>query len=247
MKRKVIFMGSKPIGYKCLEILLDRDDVEIIGVLTKDIETVVWWENDYRVYKLANKNNIPLLELSEILNFDMDYIISIQYHQILEEKILKHPKYGAINLHMAPLPEYRGCNQFTFAILNKEKYFGTSLHYIDPGIDSGDIIAEKRFKISDEITVTELYSMTEKKSIELFKENIGLILNLKNKRIPQKNLINERGSHLYYRKDIEDIKELKLEWGKEKLYRYVRALDFPPFEPPYFRINNKKIYLSFNY
>ncbi len=240
-------MGSKPIGYKCLKILLNRSDVDIVGVLTKSKETDVWWDKKYRVYKLASENNISLLELPDVINLDIDFILSIQYHQLLKKEILDHPKYGSINLHMAPLPEYRGCNQFTFAILNEEHEFGTTLHYIDPGIDSGDIISEKKFKIHEDITVLELYDITEKKSIELFKEKIGQILNLKNKRIPQKELISERGCHLYYRKDIEGIKELSLNWDKEKIYKYIRALDFPPFEPPYVKINNKKIYLSFIY
>ena len=240
-------MGSKPVGYKCLKILINRNDVDIIGVLTKGKEVDVWWDDKYRVYKLALKKKIPLLELNDVFKLDVDFILSFQYHQILKKEMLDHPKYGSINLHMAPLPEYRGCNQFTFAIVNKEQEFGTTLHYMDSGIDSGDIISEKRFKIHKDITISELYDITEQKYIELFKENIGQILELKNQRIPQKELITERGCHLYYRKDIDGIKELSLNWDKEKIYRYIRALDFPPFEPSYVKINNKKIYLSFIY
>mgnify|MGYP006281775381 CR=1 FL=1 len=244
-KRKVIFMGSKPVGYKCLKILLGNRNVEVSGVLTRKKGQDVWWDNKYRVYRLASKNNIPILNVSEVLETEIDFIFSIQYHKILDKKVLEHPNYGAINLHMAPLPEYRGCNQFSFAIINKENYFGTTLHYMDASIDSGDIIAEKRFKISENIRVNELYEITEKKSVELFKENLTDILDLDVKSIPQDDFVKNRGCNYYKREDIYEIKELNLSWSKEKIYRYIRALDFPPFEPPYLKIDNKKIYLTF--
>ncbi|MBK8684503.1 MAG: hypothetical protein IPN26_05660 [Bacteroidetes bacterium] len=73
----------------------------------------------------------------------MDFLISVQYHQILNERHIQKARTLAINLHMAPLPEYRGCNQFSFAILDQYPEFGTTLHVMDERIDHGDILFEK--------------------------------------------------------------------------------------------------------
>ncbi|RCW86931.1 methionyl-tRNA formyltransferase [Halanaerobium sp. DL-01] len=245
--KKIIFMGNKPIGYKCLNILIENSNIEILGVLTKKLSQDVWWDSKYRVAKLSKENNIPILNLDELQNMDFDFIFSVQYHKILKREILVLPKHESINLHMAPLPDYRGCNQFTFAIINQEKDFGTTLHIMDEGVDSGDILYEKRFEIDSNIVVGDLYKLTEKKSVELFEENIENIINLDYKPIPQDKLIESRSLHYYERKDIYDIKELDLSWSKEKIYRYVRALDFPPFEPPYIKFNKKKIFLTLDW
>ena len=230
-------MGSKEIGYECLEYLfskLDDFNANIIGVLTN--------KRGDKIKDFCRLHSIKLIDgLQNFLNFiNPDFIISIQYHEILKKEHINKARKIAVNLHMAPLPEYRGCNQFSFAIINNEKYFGTTLHYMNSGIDSGDIIAEKRFIISTNIKVKELYELTEKKSVELFKENIDNILYLKNEKIPQRG-----NSRIYYRKDIDRVKRINIRWAPEKIYRYVRALDFPPFEPAHIKINNEKIYLSF--
>lgn len=245
--KKVIFMGNKPIGYKCLSSLIENCNIKVLGVLTKKLNQDVWWNDKYRVALLANDNNIPILNLDDLDSLDFDFIFSVQYHKILKREILNLPKYEAINLHMAPLPDYRGCNQFTFAIINKEKEFGTTLHIMDEGVDSGDILYEKRFGIDSNIVVGDLYKLTEKKSVELFEENIDNIINLDYKPISQDKLIESRSLHYYERKDIYDIKELNLSWSKEKIHRYVRALDFPPFEPPYIKFNEQKIFLTLDW
>lgn len=81
----------------------------------------------------------------------------------------------------------------------------------------------------------------------MFAESLDEILGLNNKRIPQDDLIKNKNCHLYKRSDINKVKEINLNWNKEKIYRYIRALDFPPFEPPYFKVNNKKVYLTLDY
>lgn len=57
---------------------------------------------------------------------------------------------GIVNLHFAPLPRYRGRYSAGHALRNGETYFGVTLHYIDEGIDTGPIIAERLFSIEDD-------------------------------------------------------------------------------------------------
>jgi methionyl-tRNA formyltransferase len=118
---------------------------------------------------------------------------------------------------MAPLPEYRGCNQFSYAIINNDKEFGTTIHRLEEGIDSGAILFEKRFQIPQNCWVSELYDITYHKSIELFKVSIPKIIAVDYKLKPQKNYLNERSTSLHYRREIEDLKCIDLQWTKEKI------------------------------
>lgn len=242
-KKKKIFLGSKPIGLICLKHLIENINnynIEIVGVLTNNNNKL----GPADIIGLCNSNNIPVFQtLDEIIKLDCDFLISIQFHKILKQKHIDTAKIMAINLHMAPLPEFRGCNQFTFAIINQKEEFGTTIHLIDKGIDNGAILAENRFKIPKEITVNELFNLTFKSSIELFSSSIEKILNNKLTPTDQNTLVDERGTSIHFRKDIEKVKKIDLNWSEEKIWRYIRATSMPGFSPPYTIINDKKINL----
>ena len=58
------------------------------------------------------------------------------------------PALGTINCHAGKLPFYRGRNVLNWAIINGESEFGITVHFIDDGIDTGDIIKQKTYPIS---------------------------------------------------------------------------------------------------
>lgn len=243
MKNKVLFLGSKPIGHHCLKHLIEfqkKYNIEIIGVLTNNTNRL----GQADLTALCQENNIKLLfDINDILNLDCDFLISVQYHEILKKEHIQVAKKAAINLHMAPLPEYRGCNQFTFAIIDDKNEFGTTLHMMDEGIDSGDILAESRFEIPKNCFVQELYDLTYKASCELFDKHISNIFQEVYKPIPQSHYLNSRTSSIHYRKDINEAKTIDLNWDKEKIWRHIRATSMPGFTPPYAIINDKKLNL----
>ncbi len=242
-KQSVLFLGSKPIGYHCLNYLIQHQDafnIEIIGLLSNDNAT---FDSSLSLKKLADEQNIPLIESLNEMPL-CDFIISVQYHEILKAEDIAKAKTLAINLHMAPLPEYRGCNQFSFAILDDKKEFGTTIHKMDARIDHGDIIAEKRFPIPTNCWVNELYELTYQASLALFQENIANILSNQFSMMPQKDFKNERGTSIHFRSEIADIKRIDLSWDKTKVERHIRATYMPGFEPPYTMIGNEKVYFS---
>lgn len=244
MKNKVLFLGSKPIGYFCLEHLLLNQEVyniEVIGVLTNNTNRL----GTADLGALAEQYAIPVINtLSDILTIDCDFLISVQYHQILKANHLAVAKKLSINLHMAPLPEYRGCNQFTFAIIDGKEEFGTTLHVMTEGIDAGDILAERRFAIPPNCFVKDLYDLTFKASCELFEAEIGNALNGRLERIPQSQYANERTSSIHYRKEIATAKKIDLNWSEDKIWRHVRATSMPGFPPPFAEINGVKLNIT---
>lgn len=244
MANKVVFLGSKPIGYFCLEHLLQQQEaynIEVVAVLTNNTNRM----GKADLTQLANAYQVPVLtSLEALLQLEVDFLISVQYHQILKAKHLEIAKKQAINLHMAPLPEYRGCNQFTFAIIDGKEEFGTTLHIMNEGIDSGDILAEKRFAIPTDCFVKELYELTFEASCQLFEEKIGAVLLEQCMPIPQASLLNKRTCSIHYRKEIAAAKKIDLNWDADKIWRHVRATSMPGFPPPYAEINGVKLNIT---
>ena len=239
--KSIVFLGAKAIGSYCLQYLQEHCkelDIEVIAV---GIGKASKAHQKSDIQLIAEKNQIPILQNLDELP-DCDFILSIQYHKILKAQHIAKAKELAINLHIAPLPEYRGCNQFSFAILDNASTFGTTLHRLEVGIDSGDILAEKRFPIPKGCWVQDLYQLTLTASRQLFAENIAQILQGNYTTIPQSELIAERGTSYHFRKEINDIKQIDLQWSASKIERHIRATYFPPFEPPYAIIEGKKVH-----
>ena len=118
---------------------------------------------------LAAQHGIPVIASPDEIP-ECDVLYSVQYHQILKPAQIAKAAEIALNLHMAPLPEYRGANQFSYAIIDGATTFGTTIHAIDEGIDSGDILFEKRFPVPTGCWVNELYDLTLEASVALFEE-----------------------------------------------------------------------------
>lgn len=244
MSLSIVFLGAKPIGYHCLQYLIKQQkelgNFHIKGVITQSRQE---FNNQYDVLELAKKNKLPIFfSLDELP--ECDWLISVQYHEILKTKQIQKAKKMAINLHLAPLPEYRGCNQFSFAIFNQASTFGVTIHKMDNRIDHGDILFEKRFPIPKNCWVDELYKLSEKNAQELFAEALPHIISGKYTAQSQTDLIAKRGSRLYYRKDIEQLKCIDLQQNQETIERQIRATSMPGFSPPYCIIDGKKIYFK---
>ncbi len=241
--KKVIFLGSKPIGYACFAYLVSQKDVlniEITGLLTQARKE---FGDGHDLAALAAENNIPVINsLADMPECDILY--SVQYHQILKAGDIAKAKQAAINLHMAPLPEYRGSNQFSYAIIEDKKEFGTTIHLMDTRIDHGDILFQKRFPIPADCWVKELYDLTFYVSVELFRVTLADVINGNYVPISQRQLEEKYGTSLHYRAEAGSIKQIDLQQDKQTIERHIRATSMPGFEPPYCIINGEKVYFT---
>jgi methionyl-tRNA formyltransferase len=242
-KKRVVFLGAKEIGLECLKILHQNTlifNYDIVAILTND--------RGIELFKYAEANNLSIIHsLDDYLMLkNIDICISIQYHEILKKEHINIANELTINLHMAPLPEYRGCNQFSFALINEDKEFGTTIHKINEEIDSGDILFESRFEIPHNYWVEDLYELTLHKSVELFKDSLEKIINLDVTPIKQAVYIanKSRSCNIYYRKEIELLKNIDLKWDEKKIQKHIRATSMKGFEPPYCIVGKEKVYFT---
>ncbi len=76
-----------------------------------------------------------------------DLILSVAYDQILKPTILRLAPLGSLNVHAGKLPGYRGRNVVNWAILNGETEIGLTVHFMDEGIDTGDVVLQRTLPI----------------------------------------------------------------------------------------------------
>lgn len=246
----VALFGSRPLSRACLKLLHEEPEIDVEAVVTYPEEHDGWWEGSLR--STAEDYGYPVVEESEIFEYDIDYIISVLYYNILDAELLDHPTHGGLNLHQAELPRYRGSNTFSHAIMNarQDDYwkYGTTLHFMSEEVDEGDIVSRNFVDITEDDTSRSLYEKTEQASIELFEEQLPNIVSGKvhEMRTPQSEFDDE--TYFYQKTSLDGEKEIPLEelTGEESLavYDKIRALDFPPFEPAYTKIDGKKVYLT---
>ncbi len=90
-------------------------------------------------------NDPPVLE--QLRTWAPDLGLSIAYNQIFRRALLELPRLGLLNFHAGLLPFYRGRNVINWAIINGERDLGLTAHFVDEGIDTGDLLLQRRVPI----------------------------------------------------------------------------------------------------
>lgn len=239
--KRVVFLGTKPIGAHCLAYLLEQRSalgIEVLAVGTQDRKE---FSEHNTVSQLALEHGIPLIDHPDALP-ECDLIYSVQYHKILKQHHIDKAGMLAVNLHLAPLPDYRGCNQFSFAIFHGAATFGVTIHKLDSGVDSGDILFEDRFAMPEAVWVKDLFDISVAKGQTLFEATLRKVIKGDYVAQPQVPLIAQRGMHIHKRKDIDELKKIDLSEPEQKIQARIRATYMPGFEPPYTEIDGKQVY-----
>ncbi len=254
MNHRIAFFGGKPLSARCLEHLHRfhvRGQVEIVGVCCRPKGQRGWWSAPGvpEMHETAEALGLPILTSPrELLDCQVDLGISVLHHEILPGDLVRHPRGGFLNLHLAPLPQYRGCNVCTHALMNGETRFGVTLHRMDEKPDHGDVIAVRWFDIPGDATARDLMGLGEQAAFALFCEMLPSMIGEALPARPQKDIIERDGVvSRYYRRDSlasPEAKRVDLAWPADKIVNHIRALDFPPFEPAYAIIDGRKVHLT---
>ena len=183
----VIFIGSQTIGYECLAKIIELG-IKVDAVFTFTPDQHETWEQS--VDFTAKKNNIPLffpesLTVEKIKSLNPELILVVGYRKLFPQEILDVPKFGIIGLHASMLPHLRGQAPLNWSIINGDPEAGITMFFMDGGIDSGDIIAQKKTKIQDSDNITDLKRSINGLAVELIAENIRSVLKGTVKRIKE--------------------------------------------------------------
>lgn len=251
---RIAFLGSHPLGEKCLERLNNHPDVEVTIVVTYPPKADNWWDGS--VHALSESLGYETVEIAQearLFQYDFDWLLSVYYPNILGGELLAHPREGALNLHQAELPRYRGSNVFSHSIMNarEDDYWqhGTTLHFMAEQVDAGDIVARRFADITEDDTARSLYEKVQAESVQLFEEQLPNVVSgaIHTMRMPQSEF--EGPQYFYPKSSLDGLKQIPLEVlldeeKKTEAYDRIRALDFPPHEPAWTVVNGEKVYLT---
>lgn len=116
----------------------------------------------YNVKRLNDKGTIVLLRHE----LKPDIIINLS-GEIVRKNIIEVPKIGVLNYHMGILPKYRGMNTLEWSLFNDDD-LGITIHFVDEGIDSGDILKVVRFDKGEYKSVAELRAKANRLALDSY-------------------------------------------------------------------------------
>ena len=95
-------------------------------------------------------------------SFDSDLFVLAAYGKILKQDTIDIPKVMCVNLHGGRLPEYRGSSPMNWSLINGESCFGLSIIKVDSGVDTGDVLIDRKFDIAVTDTICDLHDIANR-------------------------------------------------------------------------------------
>ena len=151
---RVILLGEGPTAASAFEALAAQ--FEVCAVFRRLIDA-----ND-PVAESAARRSVPLIAQTTISRIDSEIrrlrpacVVISSYDRLIPSELLEMTPF--INVHYGPLPRYRGRANVNWAILNHESEAAITIHTVEAGLDSGNILFQRLIPIGQNATVTELY------------------------------------------------------------------------------------------
>jgi len=143
--------------------------------------------------------------LDEMRKLRPDIIFSVACPQIFGIKLISIPANCCLNIHSSLLPKYRGLNANFWVLARGEKITGVTIHYVNPGIDEGDILLQERIEIDDKWSLNDLYLKVIQVGSDMIAKCFKLIY--EDKVITQRNDIS-KGSYFSFptKKDVKEFR-----------------------------------------
>lgn len=223
---KICIAGKNNIAVDILDYALQHFNVTDVVALTNKTDIGQdGWQRSFR--KAASDRNISICSLGELYDIEDLTFLSLEYDRIINPTFFKTRK--IYNIHFSLLPKYKGMFTSTWPLINGEKKSGVTLHFIDCGIDTGDIIAQRKIRIDIKDTSRDLYLKYIKNGTDLVKSYFNDLVagNVKG----SKQSI--RDSTYYSRKSI-DYNNVTIDLNKTafEIHNQIRAYAFREYQLP---------------
>lgn len=153
-KPKIVFFGTGPVSLMCLRGIYESFDIE--AIITKpdrvihgkahDHPVKAWGlEHKILVHQVANKHQLS--QLFSHKKFASQIGLVVDFGIIIGDDVIDYFPYKIVNSHFSLLPEWRGADPISFALLSGQKTTGVSIMLIVPAMDEGDLIAQEPLNI----------------------------------------------------------------------------------------------------
>jgi methionyl-tRNA formyltransferase len=221
---RILLFGDGEWGTQSLLRLQGDENLQVVAVVlrvrpSEQTLATAARELSIPILQPLNVNYDEFVEQVKLLSPDLN--LSIAYNQILGLRLIQTARLGTINIHAGKLPHYRGRNVINWAIINGETEIGLTSHFVDEGIDTGDIIHQHLLPIG----WTDTYGDVLARVVEHFPEFVRLtvrsLITGDYQRRPQS------GPGTYF--GAREMGDEWLDWSDTSvnLHNKVRAISFP--------------------
>lgn len=242
---RIILWAAKKLGRDVLRHLVRLQESNQLPI---QVSAVVLSSRD----EYASEIEVDAIEVGALVYIDDDSIQT--YHDLglcigfplkISAENLRTCAVGAVNLHFAPLPNYRGSGTVEHALLAGEKKHGVSLHYMADSIDTGPVIENRYLSIRETDSVASLVPQLEKIGYSLVVEYLPKLLRHQVVATPQSLLESTLNIQpvLCTRQLTSHLYRLDHGWTMKKIYKYVHLLETEK-KKPYFVFGSKKLFIS---
>ncbi len=163
---------------------------------------------------------------AEARDWQGDYIISYLSRWVVPADLLQRARLAAINFHPAS-PEYPGIGCNNFALYEGATRYGVTCHHMAPKVDSGEIIAVRRFPVFPEDTVATLLERTYENQVALFFEIADLMAD----GIPLPKSAETWTRPAFTRRQFDELFRLTPDMPPDELARRIRAVSYGAYQP----------------
>ncbi len=228
---RVVFIGTGEIGVPTLHALLGSEEHQLAAVVTQPDKPVGREQRiePSPIKKALAGTKIPILQparikdrqsIEEISARSPQAIIVMAYGQILPRGILETPRVACLNLHASLLPRHRGAAPIQAAIASGDPETGITVMYMDEGLDTGDILLQRKIDILPTETGGSLHDRLGQIAPDALLESLQLLAKEIAPRIPQNNALATYASKL-------NRNDGKIDWSQpaDILERKIRAFN----------------------
>jgi len=228
---RIVFAGTPKFAVKSLSVL-NQSEHEVIAVYCQPDRPKGRGKvlTACPVKVCAKANNLLVIQpedlkdkqsQSQLALLNPDVMVVAAYGQILPKSILEIPKLGCLNIHASLLPRWRGAAPIERAILEDDRETGISIMKMNEGLDTGDILLDKKCTISNHETAQTLHDTLSNIGANAILETLNMLPTLKAR--PQQN--NEA---TYAEKVTKDEAQIDWHQSAEKISRVIRAFNPRP-------------------
>lgn len=227
MKLHIGYFADGPWSHEAFKKIIQDNEI-IISFICVRFDTL-----DTTLKKFAEKYGINYLKhenvnspdfITQIKAYECDLFVSMSFNQIFKEELINIPKLKTINCHAGKLPFYRGRNILNWALINDESDFGITVHFVDEGIDTGDIVLQRTYPIYDTDDYSTLLQVAYHECASILYEALTLFKNNTFERKKQTD-IHPTGFYCTQRKIGDEL----LDWNQtsREIFNFVRAICRP--------------------
>jgi methionyl-tRNA formyltransferase len=232
MGLNVLIAGQEAAGAQILRTLVASPH-RVVAVLTQEPASLFGHADRAGLTTLPAKLVKDAAFAATIREWEVDLLLNVHSLHILADAVLSAPRIGAFNLHPGPLPSYAGLNTPGWAIYNGESEYGVTVHWMQPGIDTGPIAFEERFAMPAQVTALGLAAECTRRGVALL-ERLIECAEANPSSIPRAP--QDLAARTYYaRHRIPE--DGRIDWNRPaaEVARFARAFDYGPFPSPWGR------------